>query len=342
MAVISVIFERSLMITIFVFTMMLLVDWLNVMSEGALVSAIKGSTWRQYITASFLGATPGCLGAFANVSLYIHGSLSFGAIVGGMIATSGDEAFVMLTLFPGKALGLFALLFLLGTASAWLVDKLVPILKITPCNECGLHRPHNGLELKRLSLSLIWRNLTLITPLRLIFLTLQALFLLGILGGAMGPEVWNWERVTLSLFLSILILIGIVVPEHYLKEHIWRHIIRRHIWRLFLWTFSALLLLEIGFKHWNLEEFVRTNMVWVLLISAVVGIVPGSGPHLVFVMMFAKGIVPFSVLLTSSFIQDGDGMLPLLSYTVRDWLLIKAFNFILGLGAGIALYAMGS
>ena len=33
--------------------------------------------------ASFLGSTPGCLGAFMNVSLYIHGTISFGAIVGG-------------------------------------------------------------------------------------------------------------------------------------------------------------------------------------------------------------------------------------------------------------------
>ena len=34
------------------------------------------------------GATPGCLGAFMNVSLYVHGMISFGAIVGGTIATS--------------------------------------------------------------------------------------------------------------------------------------------------------------------------------------------------------------------------------------------------------------
>ncbi|MBT3312467.1 MAG: hypothetical protein HN737_12920 [Desulfobacterales bacterium] len=38
-----------------------------------------------------------------NVSLYVHGLISFGAITGGMITTSGDETFVMLIQFPGTA-----------------------------------------------------------------------------------------------------------------------------------------------------------------------------------------------------------------------------------------------
>ena len=45
---------------------------------------------------------------FFNVSFYVHGLISFGTLTGGMIATSGDEAFVMLALFPKQALLLFA------------------------------------------------------------------------------------------------------------------------------------------------------------------------------------------------------------------------------------------
>ena len=72
-----------------------------------------------------------------NVSLYVHGMISFGAIVGGMIATSGDEAFVMLSQFPGTALALFLLLFILGIFFAWVSDKLVPVLRIVPCESCA-------------------------------------------------------------------------------------------------------------------------------------------------------------------------------------------------------------
>ncbi|MCK4348834.1 MAG: hypothetical protein KAW47_09485, partial [Thermoplasmatales archaeon] len=52
---------------------------------------------------------------------------------------------------------------------------------------------------------------------------------------------------------------------------------------------------------------------WVLLIASLIAIIPEFGPHLVFVTMFAKGLIPFSVLLASSIVQDGHGMLPLLS-----------------------------
>jgi len=71
-----------------------------------------------------------------NVSLYVHGLISFGAIVGGMIATSGDEAFVMLAQFPGTALALFGLLFWCGIVFAWISDSIIPYLGITPCQAC--------------------------------------------------------------------------------------------------------------------------------------------------------------------------------------------------------------
>jgi len=102
------------MITLFVFVMMLIIDYVNVLTKGKMEQAVKGGKGRQYTIASFLGATPGCLGAFMNVSFYVHGLLSFGAMVGGMIATSGDEAFVMLALFPKEATLLFTLLFVLA------------------------------------------------------------------------------------------------------------------------------------------------------------------------------------------------------------------------------------
>jgi len=102
------------MIKFFVFTMMLILDYFNVLTKGNMDNIIKKRKERQYLIASFLGATPGCLGAFLSVSFYIHGLISFGALVGCMIATSGDEAFVMLSLFPKQALLLFVILFIFG------------------------------------------------------------------------------------------------------------------------------------------------------------------------------------------------------------------------------------
>jgi len=267
------ILKESIKISLFVFGMMVLVDFLSILTKGRFGEAIKGKVWRQYFVSSSLGVTPGCLGAFLNVSLYGHGLLSLGAIVGGMIATSGDEAFVMLSLFPENALLLFGILFLSGLFFSRVTDFLAPRLKIRPCEECILHEYHS-------------------------------------------------EKAS---------------PRHYIVDHLWGHIIKKHLIKIFLWTFLALLVLEFGLKNWDLELFVQNNLGWVMLIAALVGVIPESGPHLIFVMMFHKGMIPFSVLLVSSFVQDGHGMLPLFSYSVKDFITIKAFNLGFGLILGVIL-----
>ncbi len=258
------ILQHSIKISILVFLMMIIIDFVDVKTRGRLKEFVKGNVWRQYTTASFLGATPGCLGAFMNVTLYIHGFLTFGAIVAGMIATSGDEAFIMLAQFPEQALILFAILFVIAIPIGWLTDKVAKLFHIIPCKDCDLHKIH--LEEK--------------------------------------------ER------------------GHYLKEHIWNHIVKRHIWKVFLWTFFALLIVQLGLKYWELESFVKEYMGLVLLISVLIGIIPESGPHLIFVMMFANGLIPFSVLLASSIAQDGHGALPLLAVSNRGFIILKVINII--------------
>jgi len=334
--------KHSLMITVFVFVMLVLVDYINVLSKGKMNPAVKGGRFRQYAMTSFLGATPGCLGAFMNVSFYVHGLISFGAIVGGMIATSGDEAFVMLAMFPGKALLLFAILFVSGIIFAWIADKIASALKIEPCKECDLSQVHEEEICHFFEKGEILERLRKMSLSRFVLMILLITFIYAIILGVIGSEDWDWKRITFLSLLSLSLFIVATVPEHYLEEHIWTHIAKEHIWRIFLWSFFALLIIDVGFRYWNLETFVSGHMVWVLLIAALVAVIPDSGPHLIFVVMFSKGLIPFSVLLASSIIQDGHGMLPLLSYSVRDSALIKLFNLAFGLALGAILYFAGT
>lgn len=337
------IINRSILITIFVFVMMLLVDYLDVITKDRLEKIVKGSRLRQYTIASFLGSTPGCLGAFMNVSLYVHGLIGFGAIVGGMIATSGDESFVMLSMFPVQALALFVILFILGIFGAWLAELIIRRLGISPCKECKLQKIHLTKKKKPFKPFDLhgFRKLSLARHgLMLVFVAIIALNL----AGAWGPQSWGLNdpgRIILLSLSIIAIAMIATASEHYLKNHIIAHIVKKHVWKVFLWTFFALLFVELGLQYWNLGEFVKENMGLILIISAVIGLIPESGPHMVFVTMFASGILPFSVLLTSSIVQDGHGMLPLFSYTVRDSLLIKAFNLAFGLGIGAILFFAG-
>ena len=96
------ILKQAVMITGFVFVMMLIIEYINVQTNGIWQNKLSGNRWKQYIFAALLGAIPGCLGAFTVVALFSHRLVSFGAIVAAMIATSGAEEFVMLAILPLK------------------------------------------------------------------------------------------------------------------------------------------------------------------------------------------------------------------------------------------------
>ena len=112
------ILKHSAFIAVFVTTMMLIIEYLNVISKGEWLVRIASQPMLQYLLAGFLGATPGCLGAFGVVAMYAHGVVSFGALVTAMIATSGDESFVMLATIPREGLILFLALFVIGNVIA--------------------------------------------------------------------------------------------------------------------------------------------------------------------------------------------------------------------------------
>jgi len=50
------IISHAVVITIFVFAMMLLVDYFNVLTKGKMERAVEGGRGHQYIAASFLGS----------------------------------------------------------------------------------------------------------------------------------------------------------------------------------------------------------------------------------------------------------------------------------------------
>ncbi|MGK9476369.1 putative manganese transporter [Melioribacter sp. OK-6-Me] len=278
MDVIINVLKESVKVTLLVLIMMIAVDFLNVKTKGKLESILQtGNRWKQYFVASLLGAAPGCLGSFAGVSLYIHGMISFGALTGLMLATSGDEQFVMLAMFPDTALIMFGILFVLGIVAGYFTDYIVKKFRIKTCTDCQFKQYHPG------------------------------------------------EK----------------GYKHYFKVHIWMHIIKGHILKIFLWTFAALLVVEYGISFIDLKSITADYTFFLLILSALIGIIPESGPHLIFVMLFAKGLIPFSVLFTSSVVQDGHGMLPMLSYSVKDSLRIKIFNLVFGLVAGLIIYLIG-
>jgi hypothetical protein len=137
------VFQQTVQVGLLVLIMMTLVDALNVWTRGKLASILKGAgRWRQYLVSSLIGAAPGCMGAFTNVSLYVHGMISFRALVGAMAAVSGDEAFVMLAMFPRTAILLFGMLIVIGVLVGWITDIIVKKYRIQTCQDCEEQQFH--------------------------------------------------------------------------------------------------------------------------------------------------------------------------------------------------------
>ena len=334
-------FNTALMITGFVTLMMLVVEYINVITKGSWQNSLANHKWTQYLLAVILGATPGCMGAFAVVAMFSHRVVSFGALVAAMIATSGDEAFVMLVLFPEKALYLTAILAFIAIMIGWLTDLFVSGRidnSLKGCSQLKVHETENCTCFPKKEIIPQWKNVSMARGVLNIALML---FILLIVLGALGPQVWDWKRITLLISGLAGLFIAATVPEHFLQEHLWKHVVLKHVPSIFLWTFGALLVADIITNHLNLEQFIQVNTLFVILIACFLGIIPESGPHLIFVTLYAQGTVPMAVLLASSIVQDGHGMLPMLAHSRKGFLLVKAINLIVGLVVGVLVYLVG-
>jgi len=221
--------KHALMITCFVAVMMLVIEYLNILSRGKWQGRISKHPWGQYLLAAFLGATPGCLGAFAVVSMYAHRRLSLGAVVAAMIATSGDESFVLFAMVPRTAFLLTGLLFVVGIAAGGLTDLLFKNRKtgtLSCDRDMALHEEAHCHCLNPKQLPEQWKNCS---ATRGILTGVLLLFLFALVFGQVGPTHWNWIRITLLSTSACALFIVATVPDHFLEDHLWKHVVREHV-----------------------------------------------------------------------------------------------------------------
>lgn len=324
----------------FVLIMMLLIEYINVQTRGKWQNSLKKNRFSQYFLAAFLGIIPGCLGAFTVVSLYSHRMLGFGALVAAMIATSGDEAFVMLAMFPVDTIKLSIILFFTAIIVGYICDFIFKEQKYFLKANMHELELHNEDQCRCFSKQDFLPQLKNISFYRALLLLLLGFFLVVILFADTGPQVWDWKKIIFVLGTVSTLLIVITVPDHFLQEHFYGHVIKKHLIRIFLWTFSTLFLIQFAQNNFNIANWLKEMEVAVLLIAVLTGIIPESGPHLFFVTMYADGLIPFAILLASSISQDGHGTLPLLAVSIKAFIWLKIVNVVVGLMLGSIYLAL--
>ena len=133
-----------------------------------------------------------------------------------------------------------------------------------------------------------------------------------------------------------MLLVLIFGSDHFVEEHLWNHIVKKHLPVIFLWTFGVLLVLGYAMQYIEIDRWISDNTALMILLATLIGIIPESGPHMIFVTLFAAGVVPFPVLLASSISQDGHSSIPLLAESKRSFMWAKIINCIVALIAGFA------
>lgn len=335
------IFLHTIMITGFVFIMMLVIEYINVLSKGLWQHSFSRNKWKQYIVAALLGAIPGCLGAFTVVALFSHRLVSFGALVTAMIATSGDEAFVMFALFPKSAAVLTAIIFVIGILAGYMTDRFYRPNRISEKFSDHEFSLHDDYKCSCFDRGRIWENLFHPSMYRMVVAVIILSLMTGVSTGLLAGDLKIWMKISLLLAFLFSLFISITVPNHFIEKHIWEHIVKIHLPRIFLWIFGTLLFMHFLMMYIDVETWMSRNMFIVLLIAVLIGIIPESGPHLIFVTLFASGNIPFSILLASSISQDGHGMLPMLAESKRGFLAVKVINMFYALIAGAVALFLG-
>lgn len=143
-------------------------------------------------------------------------------------------------------------------------------------------------------------------------------------------------NIVFAIISIITLFFTATANEHFIKDHLWKHVIKRHMVSIFLWTFGTLLVCNIGMQYLDVAHWINHNMAFVILLAILIGIIPESGPHLVFVTLFAQGVLPFYVLLVNSIVQDGHSALPLLAESKMSFAKAKLINIAVGLLIGYA------
>lgn len=339
--------EDTLMVTFFVLVMLLLIEFITVQTRGRWARPLHRSGWLQLFVAMVLGLIPGCLGTFTAVSLYIHKIFNFAALTTAMIATTGDESFIMLSMIPAETIQLNLVLVVLSLATGGILYLVLKNKNFVVLKENMLDHHHAVPDCVGFEPHKIIPQLRNISFTRALLITFSLLFLLMLFFGeghnhaAEGAHGWGWEKISFFIVTLIGLFIVGTVPDHFLHEHLWKHTIRRHIPRIFIWTLAAFLSIEIILGYFDLDHWLESNTMIVLFVALLIGIIPQSGPHIIFITMFANGVIPFSVLLANSVVQDGHGAMPLLAESGRSFMILKGIKLAIGLAIGLAGLWMG-
>jgi hypothetical protein len=151
-------------------------------------------------------------------------------------------------------------------------------------------------------------------------------------------HTFSWENILFAILALMVLFITAFTSNHFLNEHLWAHVLKQHFLSVFLWTFGVLLGMHLLFYFVDLNAFITAHhwsLLIVLLLALLIGIIPESGPHIIFIVLYFNGIIPFSILLANFIVQDGHSALPLIAESRMNFVWMKFIKITIGLLVGL-------
>ncbi|MEM7467146.1 MAG: putative manganese transporter [Pseudomonadota bacterium] len=312
--VIKTLSDAYLGVTIFVALTLAVFYALDFCFKRELTASISKKSPLQIPLSALLGALPGCGGAIIVVTQFVNGRLSFGALVAVLIATMGDAAFLLLAKQPHVAMQVYGISLCAGVVSGFIVNIIFGDDYLKPTDTTQL----DAIEVEKIPTAMI----------SLFFLMLVPGSVVGIFEALqIDTSDWfaPWGAFSVGEamgFFGALICISI-----WLKQPLdsWSIRFRRKSESdsllesvaaetsfVSIWVIAGFLLYEmfLFFTNLQLESLFNQWGAVIVLISILVGFIPGCGPQIVVTTLYVNGVVPLSVQVANAISNDGDALFP--------------------------------
>lgn len=353
--VVETLSDAYLAVSVFVALSLLLIYSAQRFLGADLIGYLNNNPRLQIPLAAFLGVLPGCGGAIIVVTQFVHGKLSFAALVAVLISTMGDASFLLIASQPATAALVVAITVLSGIIFGYIIEAIhgPEFLKPGPINKEEITQACRGKttdDEKQLPLSLSYLWGILLIP-GILFGILAAFQIeLDMLFGAWSaykPATW------LGFSGAILcLLVWLNQPPSYSWSA--SHADNESDKQLFslvanetsfvsAWVIAGFLIFEllVYFTGFDLKMLFNTLGYLTIGFAILVGFIPGCGPQIIMTTLYLQGVVPLSAQLANAISNDGDALFPALALAPKASLYATLYSAIPAFIVGYIMFGFG-
>lgn len=327
------IYDSYTTIGFFIATTLIVVYFFEFYTQNALIRFLAKYQKLQVPISALLGVLPGCGGAIIVVTNYSKGVLTFGSMVATLIATMGDAAILLMQKKPEMAFALFVVVSITGMVVGYTVDFLAKNKFAEPSLKKSNTIPAKNSFIPHW-MSFLWIGI----------LFVNALIYFVPLLNEMIPQLYIKILTYTGMMLTVILWLW-KNPNHTCNEErcfacsdVFSKIVIETSF-IISWILIGMLSYKIIFilTEFDVHKFIDTNLYYIPLVSAIIGLVPGCGPQIVVTTFYVNGMIPFAAQVSNAISNDGDALMPAIAMQPKKAIIATIYSFFPALIVGYTI-----